>query len=87
MFFALSKTLGVLLLPTNFLILLGVVGVALLFTRFALRGRALAAASLVLLALFGFTSLGNLLLYPLEARFPPWDTARGSWRGSARSRT
>jgi uncharacterized SAM-binding protein YcdF (DUF218 family) len=78
LFFALSKTLGVLLLPTNFLILLGAVGVVLLFTRFAARGRALATASLVLLALFGFTSLGNLLLYPLEARFPPWDAARGA---------
>jgi uncharacterized SAM-binding protein YcdF (DUF218 family) len=78
LFFALSKTLGVILLPTNFLILLGMVGVALLFTRFAARGRALAAASFALLALFGFTSLGNVLLYPLEARFPPWDAARGA---------
>jgi uncharacterized SAM-binding protein YcdF (DUF218 family) len=78
LFFALSKTVGILLLPTNFLILLGAVGVVLLFTRFAARGRALATTSLVLLALFGFTSLGNLLLYPLEARFSPWDSARGA---------
>jgi uncharacterized SAM-binding protein YcdF (DUF218 family) len=78
LFFALSKTLGILLLPTDFLILLGALGVVLLFTRFASRGRALVAASIVLFALFGFTSLGNLLLYPLEARFPPWDAARGA---------
>ena len=78
MFFALSKTLGVLLLPTNFLIVLAALGIALLVTRFAARGRALGTASILLLALFGFSSLGNLLLYPLEARFPPWDAARGA---------
>ena len=26
----------------------------------------------------GFSPLGNLLLYPLEQRFPPWDPARGA---------
>ena len=78
MFFALSKTVGVLLLPTNFLLLLGAAGVVLLFTRFAARGRILVTASVVLLALFGATSLGNLMLYPLEARFPPWDAGRGA---------
>jgi uncharacterized SAM-binding protein YcdF (DUF218 family) len=78
MFFALSKTLGVLLLPTNFLIALGALGAVLLFTRFAPRGRALVTAAVVLLAICGATSLGNLLLYPLEARFPPWDASRGA---------
>jgi uncharacterized SAM-binding protein YcdF (DUF218 family) len=73
LFFALSKTLGVMLLPTNFLIGLGLLGAVLLFTRFASLGRALATASLVLLAICGFSPFGNLLLVPLEQRFPPWD--------------
>jgi uncharacterized SAM-binding protein YcdF (DUF218 family) len=35
-------------------------------------------ASVVLLAICGFSPLGRLLLYPLESRFPPWDAARGA---------
>lgn len=47
-------------------------------TRFAAFGRKLAVATLVLLALVSFSPLGNLLLYPLESRFPPWDPSRGA---------
>jgi uncharacterized SAM-binding protein YcdF (DUF218 family) len=32
----------------------------------------------VLLAIFGYSPFGNLVLYPLEQRFPPWDTTRGA---------
>ena len=32
----------------------------------------------MLLAICGFSPLGNWLLYPLEQRFPPWDAARGA---------
>ena len=78
MFFLLSKTLGVLLLPTNFLIVVGLLSVALLATRFFYLGRRLLIASVVLLALCGFSPLGIWLLYPLEARFPPWDPAQGA---------
>ena len=78
MFFALSKTLGVMLLPTNLLIGIGIAGLILLLTRFAPLGRKLLVASMVLLAICGFSPLGNLLLYPLEARFPPWDETRGA---------
>src|SRR5437868_5796112 len=66
------------LLPSNFLIGMGLLGAVLLFTRFSSAGRRLVLASLVLLAICGFSPLGNLLLYPLEARFPPWDPARGA---------
>src|SRR5438128_5822756 len=66
------------LLPSNFLIGLGLVGLVLLFTRFAIGGRRLLLTSLVLLALFGWSPLGSLLLYPLEQRFPPWDATRGA---------
>jgi uncharacterized SAM-binding protein YcdF (DUF218 family) len=78
LFFALSKTLGVLLLPSNVLIGLGLIGLMLLFTRIAFHGRRLLAASLVLLAVCGWSPLGSLLLYPLEQRFPPWDATRGA---------
>jgi len=77
MFFVLSKTLGVMLLPTNFLIVLGVAGALLLASRFTALGRRLLVVSAVLLAISGFSPLGNILLYPLEQRFPPWDAAQG----------
>jgi uncharacterized SAM-binding protein YcdF (DUF218 family) len=78
LFFVLSKTLGYLMLPTNLLIGIGLLGVILLATRLASFGRKLAIFALVLLAISAFSPLGNLLLYPLEARFPPWDAARGA---------
>ncbi len=78
MFFVLSKTLGYMMLPTNVLIGIGLLGIILLATRFAALGRRLAIFSLVLLAVCAFSPLGNLLLYPLESRFPPWDAARGA---------
>ena len=78
MFFVLSKTLGIMLLPTNFLIGFGLLGAILLATRFASLGRKLLIASIALLAICGFSPLGKWLLYPLESRFPPWDAARGA---------
>jgi uncharacterized SAM-binding protein YcdF (DUF218 family) len=78
LFFLLSKTLGIMLLPTNFLIGVGLLGAILLATRFASLGRKLLIASLALLAICGFSPLGKLLLYPLESRFPSWDAAQGA---------
>jgi uncharacterized SAM-binding protein YcdF (DUF218 family) len=78
LFFALSKTLGVMLLPSNFMVGVGIFGLVLLFTRFAPLGRKLVFASIALLAFCGFSPLGNWLLYPLEQRFPPWDDTRGA---------
>lgn len=77
MFFVLSKTLGTMLLPVNFLIGAGVLGAILLFTRWAVLGRRVLATSIVLLALCGFSPVGRLLILPLEERFPPWDPSRG----------
>jgi len=77
LFFIISKTIGVMLLPINFMIGLGVLGAVLLITRVAWLGRRLLVASVLLLAVFGFSPLGNLLLYPLEQRFPPWDASGG----------
>jgi uncharacterized SAM-binding protein YcdF (DUF218 family) len=69
------------LLPINFLVELGLLALALMATRFAVFGRRLAAATLVVLALAAFSPLGNLLLYPLESRFPPWESSRGAPNG------
>ena len=78
MFFMLSKVLGPMLLATNFLIGVGLFGAILLATRWASVGRKLMVASIILLAICGFSPLGKLLLYPLESRFPPWDATRGT---------
>jgi len=76
--FVLSKTLGIMLLPANLMIGVGLVGAVLLATRFVSLGRKLLVASVVLLAICGYSPLGIWLLYPLEARFPAWDAARGA---------
>jgi uncharacterized SAM-binding protein YcdF (DUF218 family) len=73
LFFILSKTVGLLLLPTNFLIVLALAGALLTATRWARAGRRLMVTAIVLLAICAFSPSGNLLLYPLESRFPPWD--------------
>src|ERR1700682_5959200 len=69
------------LLPTNFLIGVGLLVAILLATRFASLGRKLMVASVVLLAICGFSPLGKLLLYPLEPLFAPWDAPRGAPAG------
>jgi uncharacterized SAM-binding protein YcdF (DUF218 family) len=78
LFFVLSKTLGFLLLPTNLLIAIGLVGAILMATRLASLGRKLVVAAVLLLILCGLSPLGKILLYPLEQRFPPWDATRGA---------
>jgi uncharacterized SAM-binding protein YcdF (DUF218 family) len=78
MFFPLSKVLGFFAIPSNLVISIGVLGLLLLPTRFARTGRALAFASLIVLAVLGLSPIGNALIVPLEERFPPWDAARGA---------
>jgi uncharacterized SAM-binding protein YcdF (DUF218 family) len=78
MFFILSKTVAFLVLPSNLLILLCLLGVVLMATRWRRAGKRLALASLLLLVIAGFTSVGSLLTHALESRFPPWDPARGA---------
>jgi uncharacterized SAM-binding protein YcdF (DUF218 family) len=77
MFFVLSKILGVLVLPSNLLIIVGVLGLALTATRWSRAGQRLMAVSIVLLAIAGLSPLGNALIMPLEDRFPPWDDTHG----------
>jgi uncharacterized SAM-binding protein YcdF (DUF218 family) len=78
MFFILSKTLGFFAVPSNVLMAIGLVGLVLLCTkRFRRLASWLIVTSLVLIALVGYSPLGNILMLPLEQRFPPWDPSRG----------
>ena len=77
MFFVLAKILGFFALPSNLLVALGLLGIALTATRWVRAGRRLAACSILLLAVMGLTPLGNALILPLEQRFPRFvDTGR-----------
>jgi uncharacterized SAM-binding protein YcdF (DUF218 family) len=78
MFFAVSKILGFFALPSNLLIAVGIVGLVLLCTRFTRLGSWLVVTSLVLIAVTGLSPLGNVLMIPLEQRFPTWDASRGA---------
>jgi uncharacterized SAM-binding protein YcdF (DUF218 family) len=78
MFFILSKLLGVLILPSNLVVAIGLVGIVLLLTRFRRLASWLIVTSVVLTALAGFSPLANILMLPLEQRFPPWDPSRGA---------
>ena len=81
MFFTLSKTVGFLLLPSNLLICAGLVGLALMATRWRRAGRRVAIVSLLLLLALSVLPLGKLLAGRLEDRFPRWDAARGAPTG------
>src|SRR4051812_26966675 len=72
MFFVFSKILGFFALPSNLMMLIGLVGAMLLFTRRKSLGRGLIVLSVMALAAAGWSPLGNRLLASLEDRFPPW---------------
>jgi uncharacterized SAM-binding protein YcdF (DUF218 family) len=78
MFFLASKILGFFAIPSNLVISIGLFGVCLLPTRFKRAGRRLAAASIVILAVLGLSPIGNILIIPLEQRFPAWDSTAGA---------
>lgn len=78
MFFILSKTIGFFAWPSNLLISIGLAGLILLCTPWRRVASWLVVTSLVLLALAGYSPLGNLLMLPLEQRFPAWDASRGA---------
>jgi len=81
MFFLAAKILGFFALPSNILIAFGLIGAALMATRFARAGRRFAVTALILLAIAGLSPLGNALILPLEERFPAWDGSRGAPTG------
>jgi uncharacterized SAM-binding protein YcdF (DUF218 family) len=71
-FFILSKTMGTAIFLPNLLVLVGLLGVALLFTQHLRTGQKLVTGSFLTLVVCGVSSLGTLLLHPLENRFPVW---------------
>lgn len=81
MFYEISKILSVFLIPSNFVIGLGVVGIVLLRTRFAHGGRRLLVVSIALVVAIGVLPVGNILTLPLEARFPRWEFGQGAPSG------
>jgi len=81
MFFYASKILGFFTIPSNFIILVGILGALLWRTRFSRAGWRLVVTSLVLLAVIGFSPVGNMLTIPLEQRFPSWDHSQGAPHG------
>lgn len=72
MYFIVSKSLGWLLVPSNLLLLAGIAGFALTFSRFANVGRRLMLSVFILVILCGVSPFGKWLLTPLESRFPAW---------------
>jgi uncharacterized SAM-binding protein YcdF (DUF218 family) len=78
MFFVLSKTVALLLLPSNLLMEIGLAGLVFLVLHWRCTGIGLMAASLVLLMLVGYLPVGDTLAHILENRFPPWNPKRGA---------
>ena len=81
MFFLLSKTLGVLLVPSTFMMALGALGLVLTWSRFKHSGQRLLAICVAALLCCAFFPIGALLLIPLETRFPPWKAEDGEPAG------
>lgn len=74
MFYLVGKIAWLLVTPSNALILLGLAGIAFLWSRHERvqrRGRVLLATTISALAIFGLTPLSPLALSVLEQRFPP----------------
>jgi uncharacterized SAM-binding protein YcdF (DUF218 family) len=81
MFFVLSKVFGFIAVPSNLLVMIGVMGIVLLPTRFSVTGRRLLIASVLLIAALGVLPIGSMLAVPLESRFPLWDSGKGEPTG------
>src|SRR6516162_10039185 len=81
MFFVLSKTLGVFLVPSNLIIAFGALGLGLIFSKRRRMGRWLLACCIAALLICGMSPVGALMLLPLESRFPPWKPEMGDPTG------
>jgi uncharacterized SAM-binding protein YcdF (DUF218 family) len=77
-FFLLSKIAGFFALPSNLILAIGLLGIVLLPTRRARAGRALTVIAILMFGVLGLSPAGNMLIEPLEDRFPRWDAARGA---------
>ncbi|MBN9585921.1 MAG: hypothetical protein BGN84_14730 [Afipia sp. 62-7] len=75
MFFYLSKIAGFFAIPSNAMVMLCVLGLLLLTSRYREAGARMIAAGVALLLIFGLSPASNLLLLPLSERFPAWSAA------------
>ncbi len=75
MLFYAAKILGFFAQPSNLFATVGLLGLAMGRGGLACLGRRLVALALVLFALFGLSPLANLMILPLEQRFPVPDFA------------
>ncbi|MEQ5111143.1 envelope biogenesis factor ElyC [Providencia vermicola] len=70
MLFFLKKYIGSLLMPLPLLLIIGAIGLLLLwFTRWQKWGKSLTTASLVLIALLGLQPVSDSLLAPIEGKY------------------
>lgn len=76
--FFIAKIVGFFATPSNLVMLIGLIGIGLLLTRRRRLGQGLVVASLLVLAVAGWSPLGNWLILTLEERFPSWSDARGA---------
>ena len=70
MFFYLSKIIGFFLLPSHILVGMSGLGILLLWTRWQTAARLYISTGVAGLLIIGFSPLGNILILPLEERFP-----------------
>ena len=82
MFFVLAKVLWFLLQPSSLLIGAVVAGALLAPTRWCRPGRRLAWGGAIALLICGLTPLGDVLIRPLEARFPRADIDHAASNGA-----
>lgn len=81
MFFFLSKTLGLLAVPSHALTFLAAVGAVLLLTRWRPAGRRVLVFCLVLFLAVGYLPIGRAAHFTLEDRFPAWTDSGGPVEG------
>jgi len=72
MFFYVSKLLGFFMRPSNFIATLCVIGIVLVLFDRRRIGTWLTSLGVLLLIVFGYSPLGNVMLLSLTERFPPW---------------
>lgn len=70
MFFFISKLVGFFLVPSNLMVLLGLIGILAMLIGWSRWGLGGTVASVLLLTIFGWSPLGPAALMVLEDRFP-----------------
>lgn len=76
MFFYVSKIAWFILQPSSAMLILLLIGILLLWSRWAYVGRYIVLCAGILLAVTGLSPLGHALILPLEERFPRPELAK-----------